>query len=103
MLKTIDRRDFQANQSWCRKTLLAIGETRLSVDIRYNAYDYQSHGHISRWDGSKWQRVAEIPYPQLAGVSREVSYGQKDTPLDSFQCDEDDLVDLALAILGESR
>lgn len=100
IIKTIYTSDFNADQSWCRTAIFEYDTHRLRVDIRYNAYAFQSHGRVDRWDGAKWQRVAEIPYPQLAGVSRHVSYGQKEAPRDSFDCDQSDLLDLAFAIIG---
>lgn len=104
-MKIIDTRDFQANDSWCRTALISFtaldaAEHKLRISIRYNAYDFQSYGRIDRWNGSEWKQLAEIPYPELAGVSREVSYSQRDTPRDSFDCDQSDLLDMAMAILA---
>ena len=72
---TISKRFYNENQSWILNYTVGIGdEHRLLVEIRRNAYDQQSYGRVSRWDGTRWHRVVNVPISECQ--CRVVSYVQ---------------------------
>ena len=60
--KMLDRRvDAAENRSDVIVTEIGqIGEHKLSMTIRSNAYKAQGQAAISRFDGAKWQQIARI-------------------------------------------
>jgi hypothetical protein len=63
--EVVSEKLYNMNQSWNYKLIVVVGrgknKHKLRVDIRNNAYDFQSHAKISRWDGDKWYFVTSKP------------------------------------------
>lgn len=104
---TLDERIFQTRQSWEFLGIYKLDngcETpkKVKIEIRVNAYDFQSYAHSSIWNAKdeKWSRVADIPYAEMESVSN-ISYVDKDrTDVErGFEDDIDTLMMLTKLIL----
>jgi hypothetical protein len=93
----IEEQCFNQDQSWNYKSVIKVNGVSLKVDIRRNAYDFQSHAIVYRWDGTKWQNVWSKPITSCN--CKSVSYVGKATK-DDFAADAFSLYTTALKIIG---
>lgn len=106
LVEVLNMAQYRADQSWNRETLIQLGKHRLLVEIRHNAYQFQSHSRVKRWDGNKWQLVATIPYTAMTSwqekdPTKSISYtSDRPDPTKVFDQDQDELIRLALLVLG---
>lgn len=91
---------YQANQSWCLDRIYSLGQHRIRVKIRRNAYDEQSYAVVESWHMSGWQQIAHRHISFLA--CKTVSYQGKDGQRALFDKDATVLYHMALAVLGVS-
>jgi hypothetical protein len=71
---------------------------RFEIHIRRNTYDFQSFAVIHTWNGTAWNRVADIPYPHMHTPGFR-SEGLKE---EDFLMDAEDLLDHAsLVVFGK--
>jgi hypothetical protein len=67
------------------------------VEIRVDAYDFQSYARVKAWDGSKWEFVHSIPFEHCQ-ISKVNAY-QKNVEPKPFQSDADTLISIARQIV----
>lgn len=96
--KALDVQCYNRNQSWYFQEYILENGHFFHVDICRNAYDFQSHARIHRWDGAQWHRVFEMPMQDCE--CRSVSYTTKDVPPEIFFADANKLIDTARKICG---
>jgi hypothetical protein len=60
-MEVISERFYNASHSWIYEKTLSSNRHKLKVVIRRNAYDDQSYARVSRWGGSKWEVVVNMP------------------------------------------
>lgn len=103
-------RTWNQNQSWHYERVIKMGDHKLRINGRHNAYQNQSYISIERWDGTKWQHIQTIAGAVMASWTRanfgpggpESQYTRKtisNEMLSAFEVDEDELVEAAAAIL----
>ena len=73
---------------------------KLQIHIKSDSYADQSHAYIDRWDGAKWQRVFYIE-PIAMQTPTSLAYRQGPLTLPPFMTDYQNLLNTALAIIGE--
>lgn len=70
---------------------------RFQIYIKRNTYDFQSYAAISRWNGTKWEQVADIPYPHM----HTPGFRSEGLKQEDFDLDAEDLLNLAsLVVFG---
>lgn len=118
-LSVIDDRTYNSEQSWYHtviKTVKIDGARqafKIQMNIRRNAYDFQSYAQVRVWNPTTmtWEHVAEIPHTDMAscrkggrsGELSEISYTDKQlSPRGMGLIEEDiwELERLAEKILG---
>ena len=70
----------------------------LKVYIRRNAYDHQSRGEVSYWNGDAWSSVINRPIQMLE--CERVSYVDKDPSATLFALTANNLRSLALQVVA---
>lgn len=94
----ISERVWLGDQSWCFQRVFKLQAHRLRIDIRHNAYDFQSHARIERWDGTRWQVIHSIPGQAL----KLYSYVNREPPkvAEVFEKDAQEMLRVAREVLG---
>ena len=87
-------------QSWYHERLYNLEGARLKVSIRVNAYDFQSYARIQKFDGTKWQPLADIMHSLWPADAKAVCYITQDVPACTFTKLVHALLDEAQMILG---
>lgn len=99
---TITEHCYLSQQSWIYKHIARVDApavaARVLVVIERNAYDFQSHARLSRWDGDAWQVVLSEPIE--AQDCKHVSYVDRAVTAAAFRSDFNRLVATALKIFG---
>lgn len=95
-VKTIVKSVHNADQSWYYTETLTKGGLKLRIEVRKNAYPFQSHGKIDLWDGMKWNNIHRIP-GELLTIKR--SYVEKNVTELDFAADRKELLRVATAVL----
>ena len=74
--KSIDLQMWYGQQTANLREICEINGQRFQIEIKFDSYDFQSHGIISMWsaDRKEWSRVYSIP-GQLLKSDRGVIYG----------------------------
>jgi len=101
-MKTISEKFYknQGNQSQMYILIVKLpDDTKLKVSIRKNAYDFQSHCKLYRWDGEKWQFMVSTPYTEMLAVNKEPYYELKQN-IKSYQEDAKKLIKEAKEVIG---
>ena len=94
---TVQRQDIE----FSRTVKTPCGHT-LQASIRLNAYAFQSHAIIERWNGEKWMKVSSIPSGDMATVKGSSVY-QPNAAAHAkpyFELDFNTLLARALAIVS---
>lgn len=94
--KTISESVYNTDQSWYYAATLKRDTAKLRIEIRKNAYEFQSYGTIDLWDGTKWNRIHRIP-GELLNIKR--SYVEKGVTKADFSTDIKSLFKVATAVL----
>jgi len=99
---------FNTDQSWQYQALWQLGEDRLRILIRRNAYDHQSYARVEVFSFAlrKWEPLADLPYAKMsvtkAGRISYVNTSLTDNQKAYFLQDERELIRLAkLTLLPE--
>jgi hypothetical protein len=105
----ISFRTWNQNKSWHYERIIKMGDHKLRINGRHNAYQQQSYISVERWDGSQWQHMQTIagaamnswnvPHGRVGAAGLYVVDVLPDTLLHAFESDEDELVEAAAAIL----
>jgi len=88
-MKRLTQKVWNAHQSWYYESLILLEDgTKVKVQIRRNAYDFQSFAQVSFFDQTtfKWREVAETPHPQMKCLN--ISYVQRGITAKDFEEDE---------------
>lgn len=83
-------------QGWNYVKVVTVNK-KFRVEIRVDAYDFQSYARIKAWDGSKWEFVHSIPFEHCE--SAKVKAYQKGVALKPFLEDADTLIFIARQIV----
>lgn len=106
---TISYETWNQDQSWHYERVIKLGDHKLKVYGRHNAYRNQSYISIQRWAGDAWQHMRTISGAQMA--TWKATYGpggpesayttriMRDEMLTAFGEDEIKLVKFAKQIL----
>lgn len=91
---------FSQSQSWYYKAIWNFMGEKLEINIRRNAYDFQSHRRISIFDPKekKWNALCSLPFDTAHCLP--VSYVSQSADIKLFEADEADLLKEAELILG---
>lgn len=82
---------WNSQQSWYYESLHFLpGNIKIKIEIRRNAFDYQSYARASSFDGDKWNVIANIPHPFMQCMG--VKYNQTDVKAKDFYKDEEELL-----------
>jgi hypothetical protein len=105
---TITRTLTRSEQSWQLLHVFQVGQQRFRVEIKRDAYDFQSWARIERWDGQRWREVHRLPQATMAVLTKEagrelVCYvepvlGERGEA--AFAVDERELIRVALEVSG---
>ena len=70
--------------------IYAVGIDRVRVDIRLDFYDFQSSAAISLWDGTRWNRIADLTTAECGNCTHGTRFGaeQADRAPDLYQMEE---------------
>ena len=74
-----------------------LGQHRIRVKIRRNAYDEQSYGVAESWHCSGWQQVVFRPVSLLN--CKSVSYQSREAPVVLFDKDAQNFYNMAVEVL----
>lgn len=95
----LDRACSRGQQSLDYRAIWMLGEHKLCVRRKRDAYDFQSSATVDRWDGEKWHRVDSIHFSRM-NTGQGDSYVSKDArPNRSELLDEEELLRLAALVL----
>ena len=95
----ISERFTKGTQSWTYQRVLVHGEHKLAVEIKRDAYDFQSYAWVRRWDGSEWRQVCGMPMDTGCCRSYSVSYVAADADIELFRQDAAKLLAEAVQII----
>jgi hypothetical protein len=97
----LNRDATRGQQDLLYKALWTVGDHRLRIRRRRNAYAFQSHAVVERWNGEEWRKVESIPYESMA-TSQGDSYVSRNTqrPNKAELDDERELLRRACLVLG---
>jgi hypothetical protein len=95
----IAEQTYNHSQSWNYDLIVVSSGVRYRVEIRRNAYDFQSWAKVSRWDGTKWHPVYNEPIESCR--CKSISYVERDVQHDVFRPDALRLLETAIAINGK--
>jgi phage terminase large subunit len=92
---------YDANQSWFYREIFKQGDFKLRVEIRVNAYDFQSHARIQVWNEAnlEWKPLHSIPHSKMESLKAGISYTQPTCSTYGFQADRNALIAMAEKIL----
>lgn len=85
----VNERIWNEKQSWYYESTLTISGRKIKIEIRRNAYDFQSWAIALLFDGNKWNQIAHIPHPQMKCM--HVSY-VGNASVEDFREDTDALI-----------
>lgn len=88
---------YNESQSWHYELIIGKYSKRLWLQIRRNAYDFQSYAKISLWSGERWQLVYNEPIEYCE--CSKVSYIDKKVTRDAFIADAERIIGIAESIL----
>ena len=97
MSKPISDRTWQGQQSWNREVIERIGDRKVRLTVKVDAYDFQSYGKAELWSGEEWKQVHRIPGQELR---TKVSYVARDVKPAAFAADIVELRRVAEEVLG---
>ena len=96
--KTISERVFNADQSWYFERIILLPNTdKVKINIRRNAYDFQSWARVSRWNGEEWKNVVDAPITEFN--CHKISYVDKGITTKHFDEDAGKLLMEAMKIV----
>ena len=86
------------NGRWGFESLWEFAGRRIKINIRVDSYEMQSHAYAEIFDpgDNKWNRVAAIPYPQMASLKSAYA---KVVPAAKFALDEQTLLSEVQSLL----
>jgi hypothetical protein len=70
---------------------------KLRVDIKRDAYDFQSYARVHRWDGTRWQLVNELSINECK--CKNVQYFAPEAKAEDFHDDVQQLLHTAWEIV----
>lgn len=105
----IDFRVWNQSQSWHYERIVRLGDHKLRIYGRHNAYQNQSYISLQRWDGVQWQHMQTISGAQMSSWfmgygpgGPEAQYSTKSmhkNMLAAMMRDEGNLIETATKIL----
>lgn len=95
----LDRKCTNGQQSLELVSIWNYGDHKLRIRRRRNAYDFQSWALVERWDGTKWQEVAQIPFAAMACAHEDSYVSKAARPNGAERTDEKELLRLAALVL----
>lgn len=100
-MKTIQHVIARGQQDYSLLSVFSINNLRLRVQIKSDAYDFQSYARIDMFHKGegKWERVADIPFAAMHTKSG-LHYLPKPPTDSDFDADRLELIRLAKEILG---
>lgn len=106
---TIAYQTWNQDQSWHYERILRLGDHKLRIYGRHNAYRHQSYISLQKWDGTQWQHLKTISGAVMATWNTQYGPGGPESQytrkvlshemLDAFLKDETVLVNLAKQLL----
>lgn len=90
----------KGQQSVTLLELLELNTHKLRLSIKSDAYKFQSHAKIERWDGTQWQIVWSIPHGAMS-TEEGLVYQPSHRPVtrSQFSIDARTLIEQAKLIL----
>lgn len=91
-----------SQQSWYYKAIWDFMGEKLSVSIRRNAYDFQSHRCVSIYEPEKkcWNALCKLSFDESAPSFKVFYQDRPAADIKMFEADEAELLKQAALILG---
>jgi len=102
-MKTISEKFYSSHGNQSKMYVVVVkldSDEKLKVSIRKNAYNFQSHCTLSRWDGDKWQHMVATPYADMLCNQESVPYWSQPQNIELYQQDAQNLIEEAKEILA---
>lgn len=98
--KRLSQELYNSQQSWYYESIWNFMGEKVSISIRRNAYDFQSHRSASVYDPERkqWNALCSLSFEKAHCLP--VSYVQKVADIKLFEMDEADLLKQAALVLG---
>lgn len=98
--KRLSQHMYNSEQSWHYKSIWNFMGKKLSVQIKRNAYDFQSYQCVSIFNSNTngWNRLLSLPVNEASNCF-PISYVHRDADIKLFEKDEAELLKQAALIL----
>jgi hypothetical protein len=94
----IRKRLWQDKQSWNYEAIYELNGNKVRVNIKRDAFDFQSYARAHVLDCKQWRPITRIPYPHM---HTKASYVSDTVTEENFTQDEKELIEEVSTLLQQ--
>ena len=101
-MKTITKEIDKGRQAVIYTEILKQGTNKFRVRIKSDSYEFQCFASVDYWNGNEWKNVHTKKFDNMK-TPNGLAYVSGEIGQTKFKQDRDDLINIALEIVGESK